>query len=377
MSALLKYPAPPAMVDIKGFGQLPEAFVNRAGMRFILCKPGTFMAGLSETESELAGNYGNGKSIPFQVKVTLTKPYYLANVQVSSLFAADGTVYDYPTGYHSLYPHTQPWYYAMDGLLRMSLMDGRVYRLPSQFEYEYASRAGTMTTWHWGDDPTNAWMYIPNGPVPGGGLPESDRPRQVGHLLPNDWIFYDLLGNTWQWTCTPFLPLSVRYKDVKEIVDPPVPPIAPGQRIFVKGGFDYRYGYGACGSFGTNAGGAQFGNNRNCSRIGGYRAAMDASQVVPASRDEAFAEKIRKLRIANFIAGGDYCVLQPDDPWFGVEYYGKALQLDPQSQAARDGLRRLRDDLLPSYLQTAKPPPSAERIEELRKTIEKLLNDNQ
>jgi formylglycine-generating enzyme required for sulfatase activity len=350
----LKYPQRPGEVEVAGAGRLPSVVVNRAGMRFVLCGPGTFVAGMTPEQAELA-EQGAANSQAGQVKVTLTRPFYVVAVQFHRVFDDGGSVRDWPGGYDSLYPITQPWYLAMDHLLRVSEADGRILRLPTLVEYEYASRAGTNTTWHWGDDFASAWMYVPNNPVPGGcAVPDSDRPRRVGLLLPNDWGFYDMLGNTWQWTCTPCVPHSEIFGETKEVTDPVLPTYGPGRRIYAKGGFGYRYGVSASSSWGSNAGGDKFGNNRNCSRIGGFRAAMDASQAIAAKVDDAWRKKVRKLRIANLLDGGEYALTKMEgrrcddgDPEWAIQYFQMAIDLDRDCQPARDGLRRIRDELIP------------------------------
>lgn len=79
---------------------------------------------------------------------------------------------------------------------------GRVYALPTEAQWEWAARAGTATTRHFGDtDKTQAeysWFnatYTPNPKHETKG-----RGRQpVARLKPNAWGLHDMLGNVWEW----------------------------------------------------------------------------------------------------------------------------------------------------------------------------------
>ena len=70
------------------------------------------------------------------------------------------------------------------------------YRLPSEAEWEYAARAGTVTARWWGDaigaDHANC-----NGC---GSQWDGREIAPVGSFAANEFGLYDMLGNAWQWT---------------------------------------------------------------------------------------------------------------------------------------------------------------------------------
>ena len=75
---------------------------------------------------------------------------------------------------------------------KLNQKTGKRYRLPSEAEWEYAARAGSNTSWSFGDEESKlvdyAW-YSRN----------SRRIQSVGKKLPNSFGLYDMHGNVWEW----------------------------------------------------------------------------------------------------------------------------------------------------------------------------------
>lgn len=87
-------------------------------------------------------------------------------------------------------------------------------RLPSKNELVYASKAGTRTTYFWGNDPNRGCDYANasdillnfNNNKSHGQMKCNDgfgfSIAPVGNYAPNPWGFFDILGNAQEWTST-------------------------------------------------------------------------------------------------------------------------------------------------------------------------------
>jgi formylglycine-generating enzyme required for sulfatase activity len=97
----------------------------------------------------------------------------------------------------------------------LSKKTGKHYELPNDEQYEYAARAGTKTSFFWGDNRDERACLYANLPDQEQGRAMGDVPMgpdyrfqcsdgyaytsPVGAYKPNAFGLYDMLGNIWEW----------------------------------------------------------------------------------------------------------------------------------------------------------------------------------
>jgi formylglycine-generating enzyme required for sulfatase activity len=87
------------------------------------------------------------------------------------------------------------WYDAQRYVAWMKRITGKDYRLLTESEWEYASRAGSVSAYPWGDE-----IGTGNANCDGCGSQWGNkRPAPVGSFRPNAFGLYDMQGNVWKW----------------------------------------------------------------------------------------------------------------------------------------------------------------------------------
>jgi formylglycine-generating enzyme required for sulfatase activity len=171
----------------------PGTITNSIGMKLVPISAGKFMMGSPKQEN--------------QHEVTLTKDFYLGMTQVTQA-QYEKVIGENPSHFQgsevsgrdsSEFPvEWVSWEDALKFCEKLSSLPeekaaGRVYRLPTEAEWEYACRAGSSTAYFFGDDEESlcdhAWYYRNSG----------ERTHPVALKKPNAWGLYDMHGNVFEW----------------------------------------------------------------------------------------------------------------------------------------------------------------------------------
>jgi len=115
----------------------------------------------------------------------------------------------------------------------LSMKTGRVYRLPTEAEWEYACRAGTATAYHFGDDAAHlgehAWTFENS---------EGAYHKVMGKQ-PNPWGLYDMHGNVAEWCLDQLRPGSYgEWAELGRVSGPLAAPTSIYPRVVRGGSWD-------------------------------------------------------------------------------------------------------------------------------------------
>ena len=173
---------------------------NSVGIELVKIAPGEFMMGLdTDPPPELMPPMTfDGEIEPIAYDATphksrLSRTFYIGVVPVTQE-QWNVLMWRNPSAYRGddLPVDGVTWHDAMKFCNRLSRKEGRRYRLPTEAEWEYACRAGTISAFNVGDatDPGHCAWHRENS----GG-----RTRPVAQKCPNVWGLHDMHGNVWEW----------------------------------------------------------------------------------------------------------------------------------------------------------------------------------
>jgi serine/threonine-protein kinase len=249
--ALVPFDATKAVLHQEAWAQylkVPVEIENTLGMKLRLIPPGEFLQGATSQEiaDAAAAKNRNFDSDGPQHRVQLTKAFYFGVYEVTQAeyeaiignnpaqYSANGTNAAAVAGLDTrrLPVEMVSWLEAVEFCNRLSARENRQpcyqqsgdeivvvagdgYRLPTEAEWEFACRAGTVTPWSCDMESVqrHGWFMDNSG----------QRPQSVGLLSPNAFQLFDLHGNLWEWCQDYFHPADYAQLADATLVDPAGP----------------------------------------------------------------------------------------------------------------------------------------------------------
>ena len=164
--------------------------INSIGMELVLIPAGTFIMGSPNSDAEARDSEKPAH------RVTISQPFYLGKYPVTQAqwAMAMGNNPSEFTGHPDWPVERVSWQDVQVFIQKLNAREsGEDYRLPTEAEWEYACRAGSTTSYCFGDDSNQLGKYA--------WYKENARgqPHPVGLRTPNTWGLYDMHGNVWEW----------------------------------------------------------------------------------------------------------------------------------------------------------------------------------
>ena len=177
--------APPQATTLNGFGPSKVFKDCDACPEMVVIPAGTFTMGSNDgyADEQPAHNVSINSFAIGRTEVTQGQWKAVMSSNPSS-FSACGD--DCPI-------ENVSWNDVQEFIQKLTAQTGKSYRLPSESEWEYAARAGSVGKWTFGDDESMlgqyAWYTNNRGST-----------HAVAAKQPNVWGLHDMHGNVWEWT---------------------------------------------------------------------------------------------------------------------------------------------------------------------------------
>lgn len=208
-----------------------QVWSNSIGVKMTYIPAGDFVMGTPLAPAEVQARYGGNAGWATGEtahRVKISKPFLMSSCVITqeqwvAVMGKNPSLTSRQKDAKTRPVEMISWEDAQLFCVRLSLKEGRKYRLPTEAEWEYACRAGTTTEFYFGDKAAdlaaNAW-YQDNS---------DDVVHPVGQLKPNAWGLFDMSGNVWQWCGDAFAPYPSG-----DAIDPKGP--AEGMSRVLRGG---------------------------------------------------------------------------------------------------------------------------------------------
>ena len=190
-----------------------EMYTNSIGMEFIKIHEGDYISSKFHPTVSRMKSWGSDVSLNESVyhkamemahhdamhgfKVFIKKPFYIGKFEVTqdqwiSMMGKNPSYFQHMNVTDSADQHPVEnitFKLAMQFINKLNALEkGKAqYRLPTEFEWEYAARADMVEDISWADIQASAFIA-------------HRTTSRIGQMKPNAWGIYDMLGNVWEWT---------------------------------------------------------------------------------------------------------------------------------------------------------------------------------